>query len=585
LAATISDAAVKAELRRLMDNDFAREGSTPARLLEYLVSQRLAGNLSALREMVIGIEVFGRDAGTYDPKTDPIVRVSVARLRERLQKHYAMFDAPPAMRIVLPKGHYVPEFVEPGARDIAPPRVLVLPFSSDATDETWSVLLFEATIASMQSLVQLLVLGVRSSRAAAQESPLEAARKVNAQSVLTCRVNRFDGDRLGFSAMLTGAPFGQLIHQERYVQAHDETALAFVERAAQELQEACMTALTDQMPGQYMPPPRRRGVRGIERRAIDWFVESKIAAAQGTAEGHLRAREALEQALAIEPNFAAAHAALAGVMGNLSMYSQVTPEEAWRIGSEASRRAMALDPAEPNAIVNLAADKIFYEFDFHESRTLLNRAVQIAPRFPGGHMLLGTLNSYDGNLEAALLSFDAAHAVDPLFPATRANRVVALYFAGKFEAAIDSALALLDEFPQRSSTRLTLAEAYYHAGDLPSALVHLEQLRFADPDDESAGLFEIVVNHRGKPSDKALETVKRLEQTSQLAQTNPTSYAYAYAQLGDAASAMAMMQRAADSREGGFAESQVNPSLAPLKDNDAFIALLARYKLRPKFAR
>ena len=56
-----------------------------------------------------------------------------------------------------------------------------------------------------------------------------------------------------------------------------------------------------------------------------------------------------------------AHAYLAATMGNLSMYEQVTPEEAWRIGSAASRRALEIDPLEPGAHLNLAADKIHYE--------------------------------------------------------------------------------------------------------------------------------------------------------------------------------------------------------------------------------
>ncbi|MEP7181472.1 MAG: hypothetical protein ABI886_04725 [Betaproteobacteria bacterium] len=47
----------------------------------------------------------------YDPQSDPIVRVTVRRLRERLEAHYAHYDQAPKLRIVLPKGRYEPEFV------------------------------------------------------------------------------------------------------------------------------------------------------------------------------------------------------------------------------------------------------------------------------------------------------------------------------------------------------------------------------------------------------------------------------------------------------------------------------------------
>ena len=121
---------IRNELERLLASDFLRRSPSHLRLLRYLVERRLANDDGALREMSIGIEVFNRNPSTYDPKSDPIVRVNVSRLRERLVKHYAMFEAPPQVRIELPKGRYVPEFVALGARQLAAPRFLVLPFVS-----------------------------------------------------------------------------------------------------------------------------------------------------------------------------------------------------------------------------------------------------------------------------------------------------------------------------------------------------------------------------------------------------------------------------------------------------------------------
>ena len=57
-----------------------------------------------MRENAIAIEVFRRNPATYDPQTDPIVRVTTGRLRARLAAHYATVTEVPAVRIVLPKG-------------------------------------------------------------------------------------------------------------------------------------------------------------------------------------------------------------------------------------------------------------------------------------------------------------------------------------------------------------------------------------------------------------------------------------------------------------------------------------------------
>ena len=75
------------------------------RLLRYLVEHGLAGREAQLKETVLGIEVFLRPAGSFDPRQDSIVRVEARRLRERLKRHYA--DAPPGtLTLVLPKGSY-----------------------------------------------------------------------------------------------------------------------------------------------------------------------------------------------------------------------------------------------------------------------------------------------------------------------------------------------------------------------------------------------------------------------------------------------------------------------------------------------
>ena len=155
---------IRNELDRLLASDWLRRSPSHLRLLRYLVERSLANDPGALREMSIGIEVFHRNPSTYDPKRDPIVRVNVSRLRERLVKHYAMFDAPPQLRIELPKGRYTPEFVELGARMLAARRFLVLPFVSEARDDSLATLLFESTIGELQSVLQVLVLGSRSAR-------------------------------------------------------------------------------------------------------------------------------------------------------------------------------------------------------------------------------------------------------------------------------------------------------------------------------------------------------------------------------------------------------------------------------------
>ncbi len=575
---------IRNELDRLLASDWLRRSPSHLRLLRYLVERSLANDPGALREMSIGIEVFHRNPSTYDPKNDPIVRVNVSRLRERLVKHYAMFETPPQVRIELPKGRYAAEFVELGARMLAAPRFLVLPFVSEARDDPLATLLFESTIGELQSVLQVLVLGSRSARAVADDEPLDSARRVNAQAVLSARWVRVTGarDEQHVHTMLLSAPYGHMMASKRYARGDDETDAAFVERLSRQIRDDCLHTLADLLPGEYILPPPRKGFTGVSREATDAFVQARRASALGTAEGHAQSRVLLESSIAAAPDFAMAYASLAATMGNLSMYEQVTPEEAWRVGSAASQRALEIDPLEPSAYLNLAGDKIFYEYDFPAAQALLLTARKLAPRQPGVHMLFGTLAAYNGALDDALGHFDAAQEVDPLFPAIRANRGVAYYFAGRFDDANRVFLELLTEYPQRTGTRLSLANSLTLCGAFEAARSELNAVIEHDPDDASARLALAFLTAREGDKRQARKIVHSVRASSLIEKTNPSALAALYAQLGELDEAIKWLTLAADSHEGGFAEAQIDPLLAPLVAVDAFHQLLERFGLQSK---
>jgi TolB-like protein len=110
-------------LERILASPLFSRADRQSRFLRYVVQKRLAGDDASLRETVIGLEVYERPA-TYDPKTDPIVRVEAARLRGRLREYYETASSNDPVRIQLPKGSYVPSFewrVAPEAVPQPPP--------------------------------------------------------------------------------------------------------------------------------------------------------------------------------------------------------------------------------------------------------------------------------------------------------------------------------------------------------------------------------------------------------------------------------------------------------------------------------
>jgi Flp pilus assembly protein TadD len=81
-----------------------------SRFLDYVVRRTLAGEGQSIKAYSVAVDVFGRDAG-FDPQSDPIVRVQARRLRALLMEYYRGPGADDPIRIELPVGRYVPEFL------------------------------------------------------------------------------------------------------------------------------------------------------------------------------------------------------------------------------------------------------------------------------------------------------------------------------------------------------------------------------------------------------------------------------------------------------------------------------------------
>src|SRR5262245_6367056 len=73
----------------------------------------LNGRGPELNEYLIGREVFGRD-DSYNPATDPIVRVGAHGVREKLTLYYQKEGADDEIRIEIPVGSYEPVFIRSG---------------------------------------------------------------------------------------------------------------------------------------------------------------------------------------------------------------------------------------------------------------------------------------------------------------------------------------------------------------------------------------------------------------------------------------------------------------------------------------
>lgn len=108
-AATPAPDDVLAQLERLLSSAPFRQSRRSQSLLRFVVDNYLNSHEDQLREKIIGIEVFGRDAA-YDTSHDAIVRNAAIEVRKRLAQYYLDPAHASELRIELPAGSYIPVF-------------------------------------------------------------------------------------------------------------------------------------------------------------------------------------------------------------------------------------------------------------------------------------------------------------------------------------------------------------------------------------------------------------------------------------------------------------------------------------------
>ncbi len=105
----VSAAKIRAQRDRILASSVFSKSRRQCDFLDYVVNAALEGREDKLKEFTLGIDVFEKD-DSFDPNIDSIVRVEASRLRGKLREYYVDQGQNDAVRIDIPKGHYVPVF-------------------------------------------------------------------------------------------------------------------------------------------------------------------------------------------------------------------------------------------------------------------------------------------------------------------------------------------------------------------------------------------------------------------------------------------------------------------------------------------
>lgn len=114
---------VDAHLERIFASPEFVRSERMISFLRFLVERTLSDKKTTINERTIGRSVFNRPTD-WDPSVDTIVRSESRRLRSKLNQYYEGLGRKDQLRIQIPKGTYVPEFVSqiPDSLPLEEPR-------------------------------------------------------------------------------------------------------------------------------------------------------------------------------------------------------------------------------------------------------------------------------------------------------------------------------------------------------------------------------------------------------------------------------------------------------------------------------
>lgn len=105
----VPEALCNDQVQRIIGSETFRSAPTLQQLLRFLAAKVLDEHAQEIKEYTIGVEALGRRQD-FDPKTDPIVRVQVYRLRQKLKEYYDLEGSHSSILVEIPRGHYLPRF-------------------------------------------------------------------------------------------------------------------------------------------------------------------------------------------------------------------------------------------------------------------------------------------------------------------------------------------------------------------------------------------------------------------------------------------------------------------------------------------
>jgi TolB-like protein/class 3 adenylate cyclase/Tfp pilus assembly protein PilF len=315
-------------------------------------------------------------------------------------------------------------------KKITEKSIAVLPFanmSNDPEQEYFSDGMAEEIINALTHLKDLKVAGRTSSfQFRGKNIDLrELGNKLSVKTVLEGSVRK-QGNWIRVTAQLVDVDDGYHLWSEKYDRELNDVFA---------IQENIAVAITKKLKLTLLKKDRDRltQTKTQNTEAYELYLKGRFYTARRGA-SVITGMQYFQKAIAIDPEFALAHAAYADAHLLIASYGLLPPKQILPQAKKSAERALALDPTLSEPYCSLGYYYACYEWNWPQAKRNFMKALEINPRYAEGHYRYGWtyLTCVEGKFDEAEKHGKIAIHLEPLSSICFANYSLILHCAGKF---------------------------------------------------------------------------------------------------------------------------------------------------------
>jgi TolB-like protein/DNA-binding winged helix-turn-helix (wHTH) protein len=455
----------------------------------------------------------------------------------------------------------------PSAGDLR--ALAVLPFDnlSGPDQEYLAEGMTDVLIAELTGIRSLRVISRQSVvRYKGSREPLrQIARALGADAVVEGTALR-DGGRVRVTVELVHAPADRQLWAATFERDAGDILAVQAEIARAVAREVRATITAAERARLTRPP-------SVEPQAYDLYLRGRYFFNRRTIEGEaalLKSVDYLERAVAMDPQFAQAHASLSFSYGHLGYAGRLPPWEACPRQDKHARQAIRLDPDLADAHTAVARSLASCHWDWPAAEAAYRQAIELNPGDGYARLWYSQLLWSLGRHRESLAQSTEGLRTDPFNPALLGNTVAALAELGRYEEAFRRQREIT-EFEPAAVQAMGLGWLYFSLGRLDEAQSEFDRAGY------ERGLAYIRARRGDLTGARAL--FHELSERAQTRYVSPMEFAELHTLLGENDLAFSRLEEAYRTRVPVLGGLKSMAEFDALRSDARFAEMLRRLKL------